>query len=155
MVMKKTTFDILIPKLSDEIIDCQIARWHKDVGDFVKEGDVLVELETEKTTIEIESPTTGTLEEIYVFDGEEVIETERIGVINSVDYVQDEDDELVDLDETLEHVEELDDYEDENDYADPDDDNDEMDDDYSDFDEDEVRKPQYIAKSGDDDSAME
>ncbi len=92
--MKKVTFDILIPRISDEIIDCQIARWLKDVDDYIYEGDIIVELETEKTTIEIESPTDGILEGIYVFEGEEVIEGERIGIINADESWTDDEDVL-------------------------------------------------------------
>jgi pyruvate/2-oxoglutarate dehydrogenase complex dihydrolipoamide acyltransferase (E2) component len=141
--MKKTTFDIMIPRLSDEIIDCQITRWLKDVGEFVREGDVLVELETEKTTIEIESPASGILEGIYVFEGEEVIEAERIGVINTVDEIEDEDDTLdEDEEEELfdEDEEELDEDEEEGSIYDDDLDNN---DDYNDA---NVGEPEYIAK---------
>ncbi len=90
--MKTVTYDIIIPRISDEIIDCQIARWLKDIGDYVCEGDIIVELETEKTTIEIESPTDGIMKEIFVFEGEEVIDGERIGIINADEsYSADED----------------------------------------------------------------
>lgn len=95
--MKKTMYDIVIPKLSEKIIDCQVARWLKEEGDYVMEGEVIVELETEKTTIEIESPCEGILTGIYVFEGEEVIDGERIGVITSEEpmdeYDDDEDDD--------------------------------------------------------------
>ncbi|MCD6217855.1 lipoyl domain-containing protein [bacterium] len=104
--MKKVTFDILIPRISDETIDCQIARWLKDVDDYVYEGDIIVELETEKTTIEIESPTDGILEGIYVFEGEEVIEGERIGIINTDESWTDDEDILSgnDSDDELEYA---------------------------------------------------
>jgi pyruvate/2-oxoglutarate dehydrogenase complex dihydrolipoamide acyltransferase (E2) component len=104
--MKKVTFDILIPRISDEIIDCQIARWLKDVDDYIYEGDIIVELETEKTTIEIESPTDGILEGIYVFEGEEVIEGERIGIINTDESWTDDEDVLSgnDTDDELEYA---------------------------------------------------
>lgn len=113
--MKTTMYDIVIPRLSEKIIDCQVARWLKSEGDYVMEGEVLVELETEKTTIEIESPCEGILNGIYVFEGEEVIDGERIGVINAEEAIgsfdDDEDefeDELEDFDEDLEDEEELD-----------------------------------------------
>jgi 2-oxoglutarate dehydrogenase E2 component (dihydrolipoamide succinyltransferase) len=114
MKMKKTMFDIVIPRLSEKIIDCQVARWMKNEGDYVLEGEVLVELETEKTTIEIESPCEGVLTGIYVFEGEEVIDGERVGIINAEEVFgdfdeEDDDDEFDDeLDEQLED-DELDD----------------------------------------------
>jgi len=80
----------------------------KNEGDYVLEGEVLVELETEKTTIEIESPCEGVLTGIYVFEGEEVIDGERVGIINAeevfgdFDEEDDDDDEFEDeLDEEL------------------------------------------------------
>lgn len=103
--MKKVTFDILIPRISDEIIDCQIARWLKDVDDYIYEGDIIVELETEKTTIEIESPTDGILEGIYVFDGEEVIEGERIGIIIADESWTDDEDILASNDSDEDELE--------------------------------------------------
>ncbi|MFH1514427.1 MAG: lipoyl domain-containing protein [bacterium] len=117
--MKKVTFDIVIPRLSDEIIDCQIVRWMKDIGEYVIEGDVLVELETEKTTIEIETPTAGILEDIYVFEGEEVIENERIGIINCTDTFDEDDIELLqDENQILANLKIYDEFDDESDEVD-------------------------------------
>ncbi|MBU1022880.1 lipoyl domain-containing protein [bacterium] len=117
--MKKVTFDIVIPRLSDEIIDCQIVRWMKDIGEYVIEGDILVELETEKTTIEIETPTAGILEDIYVFEGEEVIENERIGIINCTDTFDEDDIELLqDENQILANLKIYDEFDDESDEVD-------------------------------------
>src|SRR5258707_6174720 len=52
---------ILMPRLSDTMTEGVIASWHKKVGDAVKKGDVLAEVETDKATMELESYKDGTL----------------------------------------------------------------------------------------------
>ena len=52
---------ILMPRLSDTMTEGVIAAWHKKVGDIVKKGDVLAEIETDKATMELESYQQGTL----------------------------------------------------------------------------------------------
>ena len=52
---------ILMPRLSDTMTEGVIASWHKKVGDTVKKGDVLVEIETDKATMELESYQNGIL----------------------------------------------------------------------------------------------
>ena len=52
---------IRMPKMSDTMTEGVIAAWHKKVGDTVKSGDVLAEVETDKATMELESYESGTL----------------------------------------------------------------------------------------------
>lgn len=52
---------ILMPKLSDTMVDGVVAEWHKKVGDTVKSGDLLAEIETDKATMEFESYFDGVL----------------------------------------------------------------------------------------------
>ena len=52
---------ILMPRLSDTMTEGVIASWHKNVGDNVKKGDVLADIETDKATMELESYKTGKL----------------------------------------------------------------------------------------------
>src|SRR3977135_1474346 len=52
---------ILMPRLSDTMTKGVIAAWHKKVGDSVKKGDLLAEVETDKATMELESYKDGTL----------------------------------------------------------------------------------------------
>jgi len=52
---------ILMPRLSDTMTEGVIAEWHKKVGDTVKKGDLLAEVETDKATMELESYKDGTL----------------------------------------------------------------------------------------------
>jgi pyruvate dehydrogenase E2 component (dihydrolipoamide acetyltransferase) len=52
---------ILMPRLSDTMTEGVIAAWHKNVGDTVKKGDLLAEVETDKATMELESYQDGVL----------------------------------------------------------------------------------------------
>src|SRR5260221_3071331 len=51
----------LMPKMSDTMSEGVIAKWHKKVGDAVKSGELLAEIETDKATMDYESYNTGTL----------------------------------------------------------------------------------------------
>ena len=61
-----------MPKMSDTMTDGVIAEWHKKVGDKVKSGDVLAEVETDKATMDLESYEEGTLLYIGVEKGASV-----------------------------------------------------------------------------------
>jgi pyruvate dehydrogenase E2 component (dihydrolipoamide acetyltransferase) len=63
---------VLMPRLSDTMEEGVIASWHKNVGDIVKKGDVLAEIETDKATMELESYKNGTLLYIGAEKGEKI-----------------------------------------------------------------------------------
>ncbi len=63
---------VLMPRLSDTMEMGVIASWHKQVGDPVKKGEVLAEIETDKATMELESYKTGTLLHIGAQPGEKI-----------------------------------------------------------------------------------
>ncbi|RYG16868.1 MAG: pyruvate dehydrogenase, partial [Chitinophagaceae bacterium] len=60
------------PKMSDTMTEGVLAKWHKKVGDKVKSGDVLAEVETDKATMDMESYWDGTLLYVGVKEGEAV-----------------------------------------------------------------------------------
>ena len=65
-------FEVILPKL-DEAMTCgRITRWHKQAGDEVGKGDVIVELETEKVNFEVEADAGGVLSELLAEEGDEV-----------------------------------------------------------------------------------
>ncbi len=64
--------DIQMPKLSDTMTEGTLVAWKKKKGDQVSAGEVLAEIETDKATMEWESPEDGTLTEIYVQEGGKV-----------------------------------------------------------------------------------
>jgi pyruvate dehydrogenase E2 component (dihydrolipoamide acetyltransferase) len=63
---------IKMPKMSDTMTEGVIAKWHKKVGDKVKSGDILAEVETDKATMELESYEDGTLLHIGVKEKDSV-----------------------------------------------------------------------------------
>lgn len=60
---------VTMPRLSDTMTTGTVATWLKKVGDFIKEGDILAEIETDKATMEFESFNSGTLLYIGVEEG--------------------------------------------------------------------------------------
>src|SRR5687768_15576250 len=64
---------IRMPKMSDTMTEGTIVAWHKKVGDGVKSGDLLAEVETDKATMELESYEDGTLLYIGVEPGASVV----------------------------------------------------------------------------------
>src|SRR5438093_9159554 len=73
--------EIQMPKLSDTMTEGTLVAWKKKKGDQVSAGEVLAEIETDKATMEWESPEDGTLTEIYVEEGGKVNVGDRIAFI--------------------------------------------------------------------------
>jgi pyruvate dehydrogenase E2 component (dihydrolipoamide acetyltransferase) len=68
--LPKGVIVVTMPRLSDTMTDGTVATWLKKVGDTIKEGDILAEIETDKATMEFESFNAGTLLAIGVKEGE-------------------------------------------------------------------------------------
>jgi 2-oxoglutarate dehydrogenase E2 component (dihydrolipoamide succinyltransferase) len=64
--------EIRVPTLGESVTEATIGRWFKKTGDAVKADEPLVELETDKVTVEVPAPAAGVLEKILVKDGETV-----------------------------------------------------------------------------------
>jgi pyruvate dehydrogenase E2 component (dihydrolipoamide acetyltransferase) len=73
--------EIQMPKLSDTMTEGTLVAWKKKKGDKVSAGEVLADIETDKATMEWESPEDGTLTEIYVEEGGKVNVGDRIAFI--------------------------------------------------------------------------
>ncbi len=73
--------EIQMPKLSDTMTEGTLVTWKKKKGDQVSAGEVLAEIETDKATMEWESPEDGTLTEIYVQEGGKVNVGDKIAFI--------------------------------------------------------------------------
>jgi pyruvate dehydrogenase E2 component (dihydrolipoamide acetyltransferase) len=63
---------IEMPRLGYDMETGKVAGWLKSVGDSITRGDVIAEIETEKTTVEMEAVVSGTLTEITHGSGDEV-----------------------------------------------------------------------------------
>jgi pyruvate dehydrogenase E2 component (dihydrolipoamide acetyltransferase) len=72
---------ILMPRLSDTMTEGVIASWHKKVGDNVKKGDVLADIETDKATMELESYKEGKLLYVGAKEGEKIMVNDLLAII--------------------------------------------------------------------------
>ncbi len=77
--------EIQMPKLSDTMTEGTLVAWKKKKGDQVSTGDVIAEIETDKATMEWESPEDGVLSEIYVEEGGKVEVGQKIAFIGEKD----------------------------------------------------------------------
>jgi pyruvate dehydrogenase E2 component (dihydrolipoamide acetyltransferase) len=72
---------ITMPRLSDTMTEGTVATWLKKVGDTIKEGDILAEIETDKATMEFEAFDAGTLLYIGVQEGESAVVDSVLAII--------------------------------------------------------------------------
>src|SRR3954463_5359679 len=73
--------DIRVPTLGESVTEATIGKWFKKAGDTVAVGEPLVELETDKVTIEVPAPAGGVLADIAANDGDTVAVGARLGEI--------------------------------------------------------------------------
>ena len=66
------TIEIKVPALGESVSEASIAKLHKKVGDFVKADELIIELETDKVTLEVNAPANGTISELKVKEGDSV-----------------------------------------------------------------------------------
>ena len=79
--------EIKVPTLGESISEATIAKITKKVGEFAKKDELLMELETDKVTLEINSPEAGVIEALEVKEGDSVIVGQIIGKITQSDSV--------------------------------------------------------------------
>ena len=75
--------DIMTPALGESVTEATVARWTKKPGDAVKKDEILVELETDKVSLEVASPADGVLESIAAADGETVVPGALLGTVTA------------------------------------------------------------------------
>ena len=80
------TIEILMPSLSPTMTEGNLSKWLVKVGDTVKAGDILAEIETDKATMEVEAVDEGTIKELLVEEGKESIPVNSaIAILASLD----------------------------------------------------------------------
>jgi 2-oxoglutarate dehydrogenase E2 component (dihydrolipoamide succinyltransferase) len=79
--------EIRVPTLGESIVDAVIATWLKNEGDEVKQGDVLVELETDKVNVEVSAEQGGILQKILKQAGDVVRVDDVLGVVAESDRI--------------------------------------------------------------------
>ena len=75
--------DIMTPALGESVTEATVARWAKQAGETVKRDEVLVELETDKVSLEVVAPQDGVLGEISAAEGDTVLPGQRLGRIDA------------------------------------------------------------------------
>src|SRR3954466_4975839 len=73
--------EVRVPTLGEPVTEATIGRWFKKPGDAVKADEPLVELETDKVTLEVNAPAAGMLGDIAARDGETVTPGALLGSI--------------------------------------------------------------------------
>ena len=76
------SIEIRVPTLGESVTEATIGRWFKKAGEAVAADEPLVELETDKVTVEVPSPVSGTLASIAAKDGDTVAVGALLGAIN-------------------------------------------------------------------------
>ncbi|MBK8434219.1 MAG: 2-oxoglutarate dehydrogenase complex dihydrolipoyllysine-residue succinyltransferase [Chloroflexi bacterium] len=66
------SIELIVPTLGESVVEATVATWHKKVGDTVKAGEIVVELETDKVNLDVEAPADGVLIGISHGEGEDV-----------------------------------------------------------------------------------
>ena len=74
--------DITVPQLGESVTEATVGQWLKSAGDTVAKDEVLVELETDKVSIEVSAPEDGTLSEISAAEGDTVEIGALLGRVN-------------------------------------------------------------------------
>ncbi|RNC96937.1 MAG: 2-oxoglutarate dehydrogenase complex dihydrolipoyllysine-residue succinyltransferase [Oricola sp.] len=77
--------EIRVPTLGESVTEATIGQWFKKPGDAVADGETLVELETDKVTLEVPSPGAGTLGEIVANEGDTVEVDALLGMLTEGD----------------------------------------------------------------------
>ncbi|UCM86264.1 MAG: 2-oxoglutarate dehydrogenase complex dihydrolipoyllysine-residue succinyltransferase [Rickettsia endosymbiont of Culicoides impunctatus] len=75
------TIEITVPSLGESVSEATIAKWHKKQGDVVKVDELLLELETEKVTLEVNAVSSGVISKIFKNEGDTVSVGDSIGQI--------------------------------------------------------------------------
>lgn len=74
---------IKMPRVGETVDEVYLVAWNKAVGDVIAIGDDLMEVETDKATVQVPSPVAGTLVEIFFKDGDEIKTGDAIAVCES------------------------------------------------------------------------
>ena len=64
--------EVKVPALGESVSEATVAKWYKKVGDAVAADEPIVELETDKVTVEVNSPVAGAIAELVVGEGDEL-----------------------------------------------------------------------------------
>ncbi|MEO1797600.1 MAG: biotin/lipoyl-containing protein, partial [Pseudomonadota bacterium] len=75
--------DIMVPTLGESVAEATVSTWYKKPGEAVEQDEMLLELETDKVSVEVPAPASGTLSEILAEEGSTVGADAKLGVLSS------------------------------------------------------------------------
>lgn len=75
--------EVKVPVLAESVTEATLLSWHKQVGDHVKRGDNLIDLETDKVTLEVTAPEDGVIKQIIKRSGETAAGNEVLAIIDT------------------------------------------------------------------------
>jgi dihydrolipoamide dehydrogenase len=75
--------EVKVPQLSESVSEATLMQWKKQAGEAVKRDEILVELETDKVTLEVPSPADGVLAKIVQPDGATVHTDDVLAVVDT------------------------------------------------------------------------
>ena len=75
------SIEIKVPALGESVSEAAIAKLYKNKGDYVAADELIVELETDKVTLEVNAPANGIIEDIKVSEGDNVLVGDIIGIL--------------------------------------------------------------------------
>ncbi|WP_430447792.1 2-oxoglutarate dehydrogenase complex dihydrolipoyllysine-residue succinyltransferase [Rhodophyticola sp.] len=75
--------DVMVPTLGESVTEATVSTWFKAVGDSVTQDEMLCELETDKVSVEVPAPASGTLTEILAAEGETVEAGGKLAVMSA------------------------------------------------------------------------
>ena len=76
------TIEIVVPEMGESVFEATISRWLKKEGEQVSVGEAVVELETDKVSVEVPSPAAGVLGDILVSEGDTVQSGGKLAVMS-------------------------------------------------------------------------
>ena len=76
------SIEVLVPNLPESVSDATLISWHKQAGDYVNKNESLVDLETDKVTLEVTAPESGLLSQILKDNGAIVTGGEILALLN-------------------------------------------------------------------------
>ena len=76
--------DVMVPTLGESVSEATVSTWFKQVGDTVQQDEMLCELETDKVSVEVPAPASGTLTEILAAEGTTVAAGGKLAVMSGV-----------------------------------------------------------------------
>ena len=75
--------EIKVPVLAESVPDATLLDWQKNIGEYVERGEILIDLETDKVTLEVASPEAGIVKEILKKSGDVVLTDDILAVIDT------------------------------------------------------------------------